>query len=312
MSSLNLQIDPYASRDRRRERATTLFQALLAAHPDLDAKTAQSVFDSIDKTGELPSNLPTGKLQLKPAEGPSLPNQPPPQAEVPQNLGDLSFRPDKKKLNLIGFNQQNGQAQLMDFPQNVKDIIDSPDSENKVLPYKPKETESPKNGWTIYVDATSGKEIRRERSTRAGNQVVKVGASGRGQGGGGNSMTPQQRVWIEAVKKGISAHKDGFMTPELEKDFTEGAVGLGFDPQQVLENGIPPSSGFMGFGKSEGTPSTVRQTGTLRPKGSSAPSAGPKALGKKLAFNSEEEALKSGLPDGTEITVKGKRFKLRY
>jgi hypothetical protein len=185
MSSLNLQIDPYSSRDRKREQADTLFRALLAAHPDLDAKTAQSVFDSINQTGQLPGNLPTGKLQLKPAEGPSLPNQPPPQAEVPQTLGDLSFRPDKKKLRFIGFDQKAGTMKPLTLPPDVQSMLDSPDTDAKVLNFGNKK-EDP-TGSAVFYDRKTGRTIRREPSKT--DHFIPIGENGRGGAGANDRDT---------------------------------------------------------------------------------------------------------------------------
>lgn len=170
-----------------------------------------------------------------------------------------------------------------------------------------KSGQGPEDGYTIYVDQ-QGQEVRREPNGRRYNTVVKIG------GGASPALKdPRRAVYDKYFSVASDPKKASSLPQEMMQTALDYAHDYGLDTHEVdvetpragvkamaaraADWAIP---GDRGWGKEK---SKVEVLGS----GPGAPRQRPTT---RTDFESAGEALSSGLPEGTIVTIKGKRFRL--
>jgi hypothetical protein len=185
-----------------------------------------------------------------------------------------------KKVGI--WDEMRGEGREIPELQGVSELLKSPAGGTKL------------QGYTIFVDAATGKEVRREKNSNGRDEYVKVGS---GAGGGGTKESPQEKAARDTLKAYDAALRSGKApSADLESRASQAAKFLKLPTEKIVGK-----RGFWASVMGKEAPSYERPA-FVGGEGGEAPT--------KNEFETEEEALKSGLPEGSIVVIGGKRFKL--
>jgi hypothetical protein len=281
----------------REEKAPDLFEKLLRM--GLTPEEANQTVSTYSRTGDF--NPPAYR------ERPPDPND----AGTEDNFGptrtrvrplpsveQLPYNTGKKRQQLYTFDKSKGSYGVpVDVPDNVDAVT--------VNQYE----SDPKNGQDIFVDAGTGKELRREPNGTKANKVIKVGS------------TQDEAADEESVKAARETHKR-YLAKLAQKDAEGNPVPIPEDLAAEMESAAPllgmtmedvaaPKEGFLRKAARAVAPGFVAPApqGYRRPVfGKNGENTGK--AGKNLSFSSEEEAVAANLPKGTIVTINGRRARI--
>lgn len=116
---------------------------------------------------------------------------------------------------------------------------------SELLKFPAKKPQDSAQGYNIFVDASTGEEVRREKNNNGRDSITKVGSGG----GSGTKESPQEKAARDTLKAYDSALRSG-KTPtfDLESRASQAAKFLKLPTEKVINK-----PGFWGsiFGKDE-------------------------------------------------------------